>query len=115
MLPDSTILKKIQRQPKQTAGYKQLVRELGLHGEERRELNERLRKLIASGRLAAGDSDRYAIPQAVAASGQNLIVGRLPMHRDGFGFGFPDLSSSGANLNLLFSGDTFIQPPTVGA
>ncbi len=40
MLPDSTILKKIQRQPQQTAGYKQLVRELGLHGEERRELND---------------------------------------------------------------------------
>src|SRR3989442_1282657 len=33
MLSDSIILKKIQRQPKQTAGYKQLVRELGLHGD----------------------------------------------------------------------------------
>ena len=29
MLSDSIILKKIQRQPKQTAGYKTLLRELG--------------------------------------------------------------------------------------
>src|SRR5712691_1150090 len=113
MLPDSTILKKIQRQPQQTAGYKQLVRELGLHGEERRELNERLRKLIASGKLVAVDSDRYAIPQA--ASGQNLIVGRLSMHRDGFGFVIPDLSSASANLKSRISGDIFIPPPVVGS
>src|SRR5216684_3621086 len=113
MLSDSTILKKIERQPKQTAGYKQLVRELGLHGEERRELNERLRKLIASGKLVAVDSDRYAIPQA--ASGQNLIVGRLSMHRDGFGFVIPDLSSASANLKSRISGDIFIPPPVVGS
>ena len=113
MLPDSTILKKIQRQPQQTAGYKQLVRELGLHGEERRELNERLRKLIASGKLVAVDSDRYAIPQA--ASGQNLIVGRLSMHRDGFGFVIPDVSSASVNLKSRISGDIFIPPPVVGS
>ena len=33
MLSDSAILKKIERQPKRTAGFKQLVRELGLHGD----------------------------------------------------------------------------------
>jgi len=113
MLSDSTILKKIERQPKQTAGYKQLVRELGLHGEERRELNERLRKLITSGKLVAVDSDRYAIPQA--ATGQNLIVGKLSMHRDGFGFVIPDLSSASANLKSRISGDIFIPPPAVGS
>src|SRR5438445_6579815 len=113
MLSDSTILKKIQRQPKQTAGYKQLIRELGLHGEERRELHERLRKLIASGKLVAVDSDRYALPQA--ASGQNLIVGRLSMHRDGFGFVIPDLSSASVNLKSRISGDIFIPPPAVGS
>src|SRR6266576_3624733 len=42
MLSDSSILKKIERQPKRAAGFKQLVRELGLHGEQRRELDERL-------------------------------------------------------------------------
>ena len=39
MLSDSTILKHIARQPKRAAGFKQLVRELGLRGDERRELD----------------------------------------------------------------------------
>jgi hypothetical protein len=34
-LTDSTILRKIERQPKRSASYKQLVRELGLHGDQR--------------------------------------------------------------------------------
>ena len=34
MLSDSAILKHIARQPQKTAGFKQLVRELGLHGDE---------------------------------------------------------------------------------
>ena len=58
MLSDSSILKHIARQPKRTAGFKQLVRELGLHGDERRELNDRLQKLAAGGALIAIDSDR---------------------------------------------------------
>jgi hypothetical protein len=59
MLSDSAILKKIVRQPKRIAGFKQLVRELGLHGEERRELSERLQKLVNSGQLRQVDSDRF--------------------------------------------------------
>src|SRR6266487_1624648 len=106
MLSDSLILKKIQRQPKQTAGYKQLVRELGLHGDERRELSGRLQKLVSSGQLVALDSDRYAIPQAV--SGKNLIAGKLSLHRDGFGFVIPDLTSAGPNLKTRLSGHIFI-------
>ncbi len=42
MLSDSVILKKLERLPKRTAGFKQLVRELGLHGDARRELSDRL-------------------------------------------------------------------------
>ena len=39
MLSDSTILKHIAKQAKHAAGFKQLVRELGLRGDERRELD----------------------------------------------------------------------------
>ena len=113
MLSDSSILKKIQRQPKQSAGYKQLVRELGLHGEERRELNERLKKLVASGQLVASDSDRYSIPQA--PSGKNLVAGKLSLHRDGFGFVIPEPTSVSPNLKSRLSGDIFIPPPAVGS
>src|SRR3984893_16479673 len=90
-LSDSAVLKKIERQPKGTAGFKQLVRELGLHGNARHELSERLRRLVCSGQLIQVDSDRYAIPKA--AAGKNVLVGKLSMHRDGFGFVTPEASS----------------------
>ena len=96
MLSDSAILKKIERQPKRMAGFKQLVRELGLHGDERRELYERLDRLVACGQLMQVDSDRYALPQAAAE--KNMLVGRLSMHRDGFGFVMPDANFSGRNV-----------------
>src|SRR5258708_38930364 len=96
MLSDSSILKKIQRQPRQTAGFKQLVRELGLHGDERRELHERLQKLVAAGQLLAVGSDRYAIPQAV--SGKKLVRGRVAIHLDGFRFVGSEISSASPAL-----------------
>src|SRR5712691_3137860 len=113
MLSDSIILKKIERQPKRTAGYKQLVRELRLHGEARRELNDRLKRLVDSRQLLQVDSDRYAIPQP--AAGKNLVVGRLSMHRDGFGFVIPDTSSLGERLKASLAGDIFIPPHAIGS
>ena len=113
MLTDSAILKKIQRQPKQAAGFKQLVRELGLHGDQRKELNDRLGKLVASGQLVAVDSDRYAIPQA--PSGKNLVAGKLSLHRDGFGFVIPDRASASPSVKARLSGDIFIPPHAVGS
>src|SRR5215467_405664 len=112
MLSDSTILKHIARQSKRQAGYKQLVRELGLHGDERRELNVHLQKLVKSGALIPIDSDRYALPQA--AADKNLVAGRLTMHRDGFGFVIPDPKSLNANLKSRLEGDIFIPPHQIG-
>src|SRR6185369_9890818 len=113
MLSDSAILKKIQRQPKQKAGYKQLVRELGLHGDERKALNQRLKKLVASGQLVASDPEQYAIPQA--PSGKNLVTGKLSLHRDGFGFLSPDLMSASPGIKARLSGDIFIPPHAIGS
>src|SRR5256714_1694743 len=115
MLSDSIILKKIQRQPKQAAAYKQLVRELGLHGDQRKELSGRLQKMISAGQLVKMDSDRYAIPQAAAAASKNLIAGKLSLHRDGFGFVIPDLASASPNLKGRLAGDIFIPPHAVGS
>ncbi len=112
MLSDASILKHIGKEPKRTAGFKQLVRELGLRGDERRELDERLQKMVASGALIAEGSDRYALPQAGA--GKNLVVGRLTMHRDGFGFVIPDASSLPAALKSRLAGDIFIAPHLIG-
>src|SRR5256712_1808120 len=113
MLSDSAILKKIERQPKHTAGFKQLVRELGVHGDERQDLHDRLDRMARSGQLLKVESDRYVIPQA--ATGKNLIVGRLSMHRDGFGFVLPDPTSLNDRLKARLSGDIFIPPPAVGS
>src|SRR6201997_3893312 len=112
MLSDTAILTHIARQPKRQAGYKQLVRELGLHGEERRKLNDHLHKLVKSGALIPIDSDRYALPQA--AADKNLIAGRLSMHRDGFGFVIPDPKSLSAALKSKLAGDIFIPPHQIG-
>jgi len=112
-LSDSAILKKIERQPKSTAGFKQLVRELGLHGSARQELSDRLQRLVSSGQLIQVDSVRYAIPKA--AAGKNVLVGKLSMHRDGYGFVTPDASTLDARLKAQLSGDIFIPPPAVGS
>src|SRR5579863_761901 len=112
MLSDSTILTHIARQPKRSAGFKQLVRQLGLHGDARAELNSHLQKLVAAGVLVQINSDRYALPQP--AADKNLVVGRLSMHRDGFGFVIPDASSLSASLKSRVTGDIFIPPPAIG-
>ena len=112
MLSDTVILTHIARQPKRQAGYKQLIRELGLHGEERRNLNDHLQKLVKRGALIPLDSDRYQLPQA--AADKNLIAGRLSMHRDGFGFVIPDPKSLSGPLKSKLAGDIFIAPHQIG-
>ena len=108
MLTDSAILRHIARQPKQTASHKQLLRELGVKGEARRELTDRLYALVSKGELLQVDSERYAIPQAT--KGRNMLVGRLTMHRDGFGFVIPEATSLDASLKARLAGDVFIPP-----
>src|SRR5450631_547234 len=108
MLSDSAILRHIARQPKQTASHKQLLRELGAKGEARRELTDRLYALVSKGELLQVDSERYAIPQA--AKGRNMLVGRLTMHRDGFGFVIPEATSLDDSLKARLAGDVFIPP-----
>src|SRR5205823_3132464 len=49
MISDHSILRKIGQQPKQSAGMKELVRELGVRGEDRRGFAERLDQLVRRG------------------------------------------------------------------
>src|SRR5579862_1796930 len=115
MISDSIILKHIARQPKRAAGFKQLVRELGLHGAERSDLDARLQRLVASGALIEAESDRYALPAGAAdKNDKNLVAGRLTMHRDGFGFVIPDYKSLSPSLKARLTGDIFIAPHLIG-
>ena len=112
MVSDSNILKHIALQPKRSAGFKQLVRELGLHGAARGELDGQLQKLVTAGQLVELNSDRYALPQG--AADKNLVAGRLTMHRDGFGFVIPDANSLSPALKSLLAGDIFVPPHAIG-
>lgn len=112
MLSDSVVLKQIERQPKRTAGYKQLVRELGVHGAGRQQLQEHLDRLVRGGHILRIASDRYMAPHASANKDQ--VIGKLSMHRDGFGFVVPEPNSLDNKLKARISGDIFIPPPAVG-
>jgi ribonuclease R len=86
MPSDRDLLARISRSAGGRAGYKQLVRELGLGGgRERRLLLEQLARLSARGELIKAGRDHWSLPQAPSAR-TNLIAGRLDLHRDGFGF-----------------------------
>jgi ribonuclease R len=109
MLTDQAILSHIERQPHRSAGFKQLVREMGLRGDERRQLAERLQALVKSAWLIETGRDRYTLTEHAAAR-QNLIAGRLTMHRDGYGFVIPN-----AGQRSTFSGDIYINPQAIGS
>lgn len=89
-MTDRELLRHIERTPGQKAGFKQLVREFSLGGgRERRLLQEHLARLTASGHLVQSDRDHWAIAKTPTTR-DNLIAGRLDLHRDGFGFVRPN-------------------------
>jgi len=89
-MTDKELLQRVERSAGQRAGYKQLVRELGLGGgRERRLLLEQLDRLTASGHLAKVDRDFWALPAAVRKR-NHWVSGRLDLHRDGYGFVRPE-------------------------
>jgi ribonuclease R len=115
MASDRDLLARIARSSGGRAGYKQLVRELGLGGgRERRLLLEQLARLTARGSLVKADRDHWSLPQAAAAR-TNLIAGRLDLHRDGFGFVRPtnNIGTGGEKVSArggVESPDIFIPP-----
>jgi ribonuclease R len=109
MLSESQLLAHIARLPHRSAGYKQLVRELSLRGQERRDLSALLEKLVLRGKLVETARDRYTVPEA--ATNRNLVAGRLTMHRDGYGFVIPE----SAEVRQRIEGDIYIAPPNIGA
>lgn len=109
MLTDQQILDHIERQPHQSANYKQLVRELRLRGDDRDQLARRLESLVKRGRLVTASSGRYSMPKA--ARSQNLVAGKLSMHRDGYGFVIPRAE----DVRNSIDGDIYIPPHAIGS
>ncbi len=129
---DRDLLRHIERLPGGRAGYKQLIRELGLGGgQERRELREQLGRLTGTRRLMQVDGDHWAIPKADAGQAgavqshphkaetrrpgirsEDLVAGRLDLHRDGYGFVRPTPAQPGARPAI--EEDVFIPPGEMG-
>jgi ribonuclease R len=105
---DRELMRLIERSPGHRAGYKQLIRELGLGGgRERRLLLEQLARITARGELVKVDSEQWSLPTATPektkrvkhgvempvehrATRDKLLTGRLDLHRDGYGFVRPN-------------------------
>src|SRR5947209_9467587 len=131
-MTDRELVARIARSPGAKAGFKQLVRELGLGGgRERRLLLEQLARMTARGELIKTDSEQWALPKAApektarvrpgndqgASAGarrtggdgadrglrDRLLAGRLDLHRDGYGFVRPNGSTNRED-------DVFIPP-----
>jgi len=89
-MTDRELVARIARSAGGKAGYKQLVRELGLAGgRERRLLLEQLARLTVRGTLSKLDREHWSIPRPLSTR-ENLSAGRLDLHRDGFGFVRPN-------------------------
>ena len=90
-MTDRELVARIAASAGRKAGYKQLVREVGLGGgRERRLLLEQLARLTLRGQLMQLDREHWSIPNAASRAGSNLIAGRLDLHRDGYGFVRPN-------------------------
>ena len=105
-MTDRELLAQIARSAGGKAGYKQLVRELGLGGgRERRLLLEQLARMTARGDLVKTDREHWSIAKkAGSGTRDNLIAGRLDLHRDGYGFVRPNARQA------VGSDDIFIPP-----
>jgi len=112
MLTEQQILHYVTRQPRHIAGFKQLIHDLGLKGRDRRHLQQLLRDLTHRRKLIAIGKERWGLP--TTASNQDLVVGRLRMHRDGYGFVIPEPGSLPARAQGKLQGDIFIPPPEIG-
>jgi ribonuclease R len=97
---DAALLEHISRLPHARATFKQLVRELGAKGPGREELETALARLTARGELIELRPEHYE----VTARSREFAVGRLHMHREGYGFLISERPIEGV------AGDVFIPP-----
>ncbi|MBX6359757.1 MAG: VacB/RNase II family 3'-5' exoribonuclease [Acidobacterium ailaaui] len=107
-MTDRDLLRQIERAPGQKAGYKQLVRELGLGGgRERRLLLEQLARLTARGQLIKIDREQWAVPKPMTQK-EHMVAGRMDLHRDGYGFVRP------SGRSRTDEEDIFVPPNELG-
>jgi ribonuclease R len=99
-MTDRALIEHISRLPHARANFKQLVRETGVKGATREELEAALERLTDRGDLIETRSGHFIL----TARSREFAVGRLNMHRDGYGFLISDRPIEG------IQGDVFIPP-----
>jgi ribonuclease R len=99
-MTDRAILDHISSLPHARGTFKQLVKELGAKGASRDELEAGLDRLVARGELLELRSGHFT----VTARTREYAVGRLNMHRDGYGFLISERPIEG------ITGDVFVPP-----
>jgi ribonuclease R len=137
---DRDLITRIGRSAGGRAGYKQLIRELGLGGgRERRLLLEQLTRMVARGELTRTGDEMWSVPkpnpqptqaaqrssrpgnpsghwdgmeEAVRSGRDRLVSGRLDLHRDGFGFVRLDASAArNAAISTLAQRESGLNTP----
>jgi ribonuclease R len=79
---DASLLEHLAKLPHARATFKQLVRELGARVASRDELENALDRLVERGQLVEVRSGHFVLTKL----SREYAVGRLNMHRDGYGF-----------------------------
>lgn len=98
---DEQILARLESLPHGRSTAKTLLRELRLRShEERRALDDAVTRLLDRGRLIELRGGQFVLPGRT----RDYAIGRLNMHRDGYGFVIPDTPPPGLD------GDVFIPP-----
>jgi ribonuclease R len=97
---DAALIAHITKLPHARANFKQLVRELGAKGESRIDLETALSRLTARGDLIELRNGQYV----VTARSREFAIGRISIHRDGYGFLISERPIEG------IQGDVFLPP-----
>jgi len=93
------VLDRLGRLPHARGNFKTLVRELGTKGADREALESALARLTARGQLIEFKPGHYVVPGRT----REFAVGRLQVHRRGFGFLIPDQPIEGINGDVFLS------------
>src|SRR5580704_17410231 len=99
-MTDRALIDHISSLPHARANFKQLVREVGAKGADREGLEAALTRLTARGDLIELRSGHYV----VTARSREFAIGRLNVHRDGYGFLISEKPLEG------IQGDVFLPP-----
>jgi ribonuclease R len=112
MLGDDQILALIRERIDHPASLRELLQALRIPKEERATFRRRVKQIVAAGDLIETRNRHYGLPERM-----DLVVGRIEMHPQGYGFVRPerrldgttgDIYVAGAHLNEAMHGDRVV-------